>query len=101
MDEFSKSLGVNVKANLDPSGFEKGSDRVIASAERQATALQALRSSSKELQQLQEAYSKTPEIYAAQRNIYRQEHGREGSIFNKEAEKYQLESIGYYCEPAF
>ena len=95
-DDFSKSLGVNVKANFDSSGFEKGSDRVIASAERQATALQALRKSTSELQQLQSAYSKTPEIYASERERYRQEHGGHGaSIFNKEAEKYELSRLEF------
>jgi hypothetical protein len=99
-DDFSKSLGVNVKANFDPSGFEKGSDRVIASAERQGTALQALRRSTQELQQLQSAYAKTPEIYAAQREIYRQGGGRGASIFSKEAEKLELSRIGYQIKMA-
>lgn len=91
MDEFQKSLGVSVKANLDASGFEKGSDRIIASAERQGTALQALRKSTQELQQLQQAYSNIPDIYAQERERYRQEHGGRGaSIFNKEAEKLEL-----------
>ena len=101
MDDFSKSLGVNVKANFDASGFEKGSDRVVASAERQGTALQALRRSTQELQQLQSAYSKTPEIYASERARYQQEHGgRGGSIFNKEAEKLELSRIGYQIKMA-
>jgi hypothetical protein len=99
-DDFSKSLGVNVKANFDASGFEKGSDRVIASAERQGTALQALRRSTQELQDLQQAYAKTPDVYAQQRESYRQSGARGASIFSKEAEKLEISRIGYQIKMA-
>ncbi len=89
-DDFSKKLGIDVKANLDPSGFERGSDRIIASAEHQRTALEALRKSSQELQQLQQVYLKTPELYAQQRAQYT---GRGASIFSPEAEKLRLASL--------
>jgi hypothetical protein len=100
-DDFSKSLGVNVKANFDATGFEKGSERVVVSAERQATALQNLRKSTEELQRLQTAYTKTPEVFAQQREEYKERFGGRGaSLFSKEAEKLHLESLKYQIESA-
>jgi hypothetical protein len=102
-DEVTKSLNVSVKANLDPSGFEQGSSRVIASAEHQATALQNLRKSTEELQRLQGAYKSVPEVYAQGRTRAEQNFGKRSqqyAMWSPEAEKLKAAQLQHQIKMA-